>query len=336
MTTSLPTDAEAKGKKPPTAKKSLSGLSNVSSLLNETPGKAPSGEPLQLDLSLVDDDPNNRKFVSEKDILEIAADMRENGQKEPISVRKNPDAPGRYIVNSGHTRKKGAIINGWGTIKGFIDDDFDEYDNIRVNIYRSNLDPRDMRDFVARELAKKVPKGDIAKRLGKSASWLSQYVRLTELPAPLADLFESGQCSDVTVINDLSRLYNSDPDEVAKFVTHKKPNRDNVVELSEFIKAKNKTNETEDHSGSDETPEELDEEQSQQTDKKPQKHKEVDILQIKKPLIVASYMGDAVHILFKKRPQQGHFWIKMCSSGEELEVPAEQLTLVELIDASEK
>jgi hypothetical protein len=47
-------------------------------------------------------------------------------------------------------------------------------------------------------------------------------------------------------------------------------------------------------------------------------------------------MGDAVHILFKKRPQQGHFWIKMCSSGEELEVPAEQLTLVELIDASEK
>lgn len=334
MKTPTAAATDSKEKKPPTQRKPLGGLSNVSDLLNETPAKAPSGEPLQLDVSLIDDDPNNRKFVSEKDILEIAADMLENGQKEPISVRNNPDVPGRYILNSGHTRKKGAIINGWGTIKGFIDNDFDEYDNIRVNIYRSNLDPRDMRDFVARELAKKVPKGDIAKRLGKSPSWLSQYVRLTELPAPLADLFESGQCNDVTVINDLSRLYNSDPDEVAKFVTQKKPNRDNVDELSEFIKVKNKGKE--DNAGGDESPEELEEEQTQQPDRKPQKHKEVDILQIKKPLIVASYMGEAVHILFKKRPQQGQFWIKLCSSGEEIEVPAEQLKLDELIDASEK
>jgi hypothetical protein len=63
-------------------------------------------EPLNIDLDLIDEDPNqprkdNNPGFSEESLNELAETIRSRGVKSPISIHNNPDDPGRYIINHG-------------------------------------------------------------------------------------------------------------------------------------------------------------------------------------------------------------------------------------------
>jgi ParB family chromosome partitioning protein len=90
------------------------------------------------------------------------------GVKTPISVRDNPDAAGRYLINHGARRVRASKLAHKTSIPAFIDNDYNEADQVIENLQRNELTPREIADFIGRELAKGKKKGDIAKELGKS------------------------------------------------------------------------------------------------------------------------------------------------------------------------
>jgi ParB family chromosome partitioning protein len=175
---------------------------------------------MDLPLDLISEDPHqprtkdNPGFSSES-LTELADTIRLRGVKTPISVRENPEASGFFIINHGARRARASKLAGKSSIPAFIDNDYNEADQVIENLQRNDLTPREIADFIGRELAKGKQKGEIAKELGKSASFVSQHVTLLDLPDPIAAAFNSGRCRDVTVINELVTAHKKRPQEVA-------------------------------------------------------------------------------------------------------------------------
>ena len=56
-----------------------------------------------IDIGLLDGDPRNRRDLRGLD--ELAANIELLGLRQPLRVRENPDAPGRFVIVSGHRRR---------------------------------------------------------------------------------------------------------------------------------------------------------------------------------------------------------------------------------------
>ena len=56
-----------------------------------------------IDIGLLDGDPRNRRDL--RGLEELAANIELLGLRQPLRVRENPDAPGRFIIVSGHRRR---------------------------------------------------------------------------------------------------------------------------------------------------------------------------------------------------------------------------------------
>lgn len=211
----------------PTAPAASSGLAldaigDLPALL-ATPKAEPSGRPLELALELIEEDPNQPRKqdnpgFSVDSLKELAATIRARGIKTPISVRVNPHQPGRYIINHGARRVRASRMAEKTAIPAYVDNDYSEADQVIENLQRNDLTPREIADFIGRELAKGFKKGEIAKRLGKSAAFVSQHVTLLDLPEPIAQAFNSGRTGDVTVVNELVIAYKGRPIEVADWL----------------------------------------------------------------------------------------------------------------------
>ena len=56
-----------------------------------------------IDIGLLDSDPRNRRDL--RGLEELAANIELLGLRQPLRVRENPDAPGRFVIVSGHRRR---------------------------------------------------------------------------------------------------------------------------------------------------------------------------------------------------------------------------------------
>lgn len=217
MTSAVKTNAKKKApqaaaEKPKGGGLGLDGLGDLSSLLDEPQAaNAAPGGPQELPLDLIDEDPHQPRTAdnpgfSPESIAEIGETIKARGVKSPISVRENPDAPGRYLINHGARRYRGSKWAEKTTIPAFIDNDYNEADQVIENLQRNELTAREIADFIGRELAKGKKKSEIAKEIGKSPAFVTQHVTLLDLPEPIAKAFNAGRSKDVTVINELGVL----------------------------------------------------------------------------------------------------------------------------------
>lgn len=203
------------------------------------------GGPLMIDITLIDEDPNqprskdNPGFRPES-IAELAASFGPKGPKTPLSLRINREAPGRYLINHGARRYRAGKVKGLSALPAFIDNEYEDADQVIENLQREGMTPREMADYIGRELAKGKKKGQIAQRLGKSASFVTQHATLLDLPEPIAAAFNAGRVNDVTVINELVTAYKGDAAEVTAWLSN--PNqeitRGEVKLLREYLAAK--------------------------------------------------------------------------------------------------
>lgn len=181
------------------------------------------GRPMELEIALIDEDPcqprseDNPGFQAAS-LTELATTVKLRGVKTPISVRDNPQAADRYIINHGARRFRASKLAGKSTIPAFIDNDYSDADQVVENLQRDELTPREIADFIGRELSKGIKKGDIAKSIGKSAAFVTQHVTLLDLPQPIAAAFNSGRARDVTVINELVTCFKVNPDVVTSWL----------------------------------------------------------------------------------------------------------------------
>jgi ParB family chromosome partitioning protein len=282
---------------------------------------------MHIPLKLIDEDPNqprtadNPGFSSES-LRELADTIRLRGVKTPISVRDNPKAKGRYIINHGTRRFRASALAGKTTIPGFLDNDYDNADQVVENLHRNALTPREISDYIGRELARGKKKRDIAKELGKSPAFVSQHVTLLDLPDPIAESFNSGRSRDVTLINDLVTIYTRKPDEVKAWLSDEDQEitRGSVKLLRDFLNEKQ---------GSDGFV--ADDDGLQRQDKKPTSSKS-DPDKLKKAVIKVKHNGRmATLILDRRPPSQDTAWLKY-EDGQIARAKLAHLKMVALVE----
>lgn len=182
------------------------------------------GEPLDIELALIDSDPNQpRRRFDRKGLEELAASIRERAAKglrgviSPVSVRANPDTPGRWILNHGERRLRASEIAGQRTIPAVVDADHDEDDQVLENLQREDLDPMELAGYIARQLERGRKAADLARRLGVPKATITLHKTLATLPPALRRLYDADLCRSPRLLYDLERLHCKHSDAVERW-----------------------------------------------------------------------------------------------------------------------
>lgn len=184
----------------------LTGLADIT--------RAGAGEPLMLSLNLISRDPDQpRKYFDEEALKELAGSIRANGVVQPISVRPDPEAPCRYIINYGERRFLASHIAGMINIPVFVHKAPDDYTQVAENLHRADLSPMEMALFIKRRLDTGEKKYEIAAMLGYKNGYVTEHLALLEAPPCVEKAYANGATSARTLY-DLRRLHDEFPQEV--------------------------------------------------------------------------------------------------------------------------
>lgn len=204
------------------------------------------GAPRMLSIADIDEDPEQprQEFDSEA-LKELAATIAVRGVRQPVSVRKHPTQPGRWLLNFGARRLRASQLAGKVEIPVFVDSPFDSYDQVIENEQREALKPLELALFMQRRLALGETRADIARGMGKSRGYLTFIGALIDPPDWLLALYRSRTCTSVTELYELRKLHETHPDVVAKWSCERESiSRDDVHRLKEAIGSKGVSVET--------------------------------------------------------------------------------------------
>ncbi|MDI1364144.1 MAG: ParB/RepB/Spo0J family partition protein [bacterium] len=304
----------------------LSGL-----LADPTPAsaaQASDGKASEIAMELIEEDPHQpRIYFDQASLEELAATIAIRGVKTPISIRPNPEREGYFIINHGARRYRASGIAGKTTVPAFVDGDYTESDQVIENLQRDALTAREIAEYIGRELAKKVKKGDIAKAIGKSPAYVTQHATLLDLPDPIAEIFQSERCRDVTLINELVGLYKKHPEGVTDWLAddEQEITRGTVRLLKEFLNSG--SGEGEGEGGDDDTP------PAEPAAPKEKEEKEADPDKLKKAIVTVEHDGRPGRLMLNRRPsREGASWMKYDDDGSEFEAELADVRLISVIE----
>lgn len=147
-------------------------------------------------LTDIDPDPEQpRTHFDEAALQELADSMAATGQAVPITVKPVGD---RFVIVTGERRWRAAQLLGWATIRADVQD-IDaataQWQTLVENIQRAGLTPIEE----ALAFQKLVDAGhtqtEIARRIGKTQSYVAQKIRLLRLPADVQEMLNAGRPS---------------------------------------------------------------------------------------------------------------------------------------------
>lgn len=333
--------------------------------------RAPTGEPLRVPLNRIDQDPNQpRKEFSENAMREMTASVSAKGVKSPVSVRRHPDQPGRFILNFGARRLRASIAAGRDTIPAFIDEAHDDYDQVIENEQRENLTPMERALFIKRKLADGETAGKIAKKLGKPNNMVTEHMALIDMPACIEEVYTSGKSQSPKTVYDLRKLYDKHPEKVEAWcVEAEEITRRKVAELTELLNGRKKmpsepgstataddgagastfrhdentspeaANDSDNIGGDDgqgQGPQAAGPEQPLNPEHEKQKKESTttDPSRIKKPVLLVEFDSRSARVMLHRRPTTpGLIHIKYEDSGDEIEVDASRCKINCLVDS---
>ena len=205
----------------------LSGLSRfrASDLLGAGDDRADRGAPTAIALEHIDFDPSQpRRTIREDSIEELGASIRTHGVLEPVSLRTHPQQPGRYVVNRGERRVRAARKAGLLTVPAFIDERVDPFAQAAENLHREDMSPFDLATFVREREKGGLSKSEIARRLAKPRSYISEAAALNDAPESVRHAVESGRLgSDVRTLNRLVAAARGFPERVDELLAGETP-----------------------------------------------------------------------------------------------------------------
>ncbi|WP_298233935.1 ParB/RepB/Spo0J family partition protein [uncultured Azohydromonas sp.] len=213
----------------------LPPLLDVAGLGDDLP---PREEPPRMALDLIDEDPHQpRKQFNPQTLQELADSITAaRGVLQPVSLRPNPDAPGRYIINFGHRRCRAARMAGLADVPYFIGHQCDSFAQIIENEQRDDLSPLDLAAFIRDRVAEGFSQQEIAQRLGKSKGYVSKAAALAEAPAVVVEAVRTGKVVGVTPAYELINLHAAHPEAVEQLVAApQEVTRAAIVELRERL-----------------------------------------------------------------------------------------------------
>lgn len=179
-------------------------LPNKHSESNDEPQTSPAkGPPRQLPIEQLEPNPEQpRKHFDTDQLEELAASIRAHGILQPIVVTPQPIEPGgarRYTIIAGERRWRAAQQAGLHDVPVFVRD-VAEDDRLELalieNIQRADLNPiEEARAYAELITMRSYTQEELAHRVGKDRSTVSNAMRLLKLPAKVQDLVQEGQLS---------------------------------------------------------------------------------------------------------------------------------------------
>lgn len=169
-------------------------------------GAAADGAPMLLPVDAIDEDPGQpRQEFDEGSLRELAETIQARGVRQPISVRPNPAAPGRWLLNFGARRLRASKLAGKADIPAFVDLGVDDYDQVIENEQREGLKPLELALFVQRRLAAGDSQAEIARRIGKGRAYVTYAMALVDAPDWLLAAYREGRCRGLRELYELRR-----------------------------------------------------------------------------------------------------------------------------------
>ena len=157
-----------------------------------------SGVPAEeIEITLIDRNPNQpRKTFKEETLKEMATSIASYGVLQPLLLVKNGD---RYLIIAGERRFRAALMAGLKTVPAIVREFTDQ--QIQEISLIENLHREDLNAIEAAEGMKELmdnhglTQEDVAQRIGKSRPYVTNTLRLLQLPAKVADMVRNGDLS---------------------------------------------------------------------------------------------------------------------------------------------
>jgi ParB family transcriptional regulator, chromosome partitioning protein len=366
----------------------LSGLDdfNLSDLIGGSSKKQESQTPEAGSISYAPlenfhEDPDNARKEFNLDKLQELADSMEQinpttgerrGILEPLSCKRHPDIPDHLIILGGNRRFRAAGMAGLDKAPFIIKDELDDFDKFVLNDQRENLSPLEVAMFIKNRLDAKHKAGEIAKALGRPASYVSDHKIFFDMADSIRDLYDSNLCRSMQALALLHRAYKKNPNEIDAYCLqaaedNQELTTSQVRKFLESLKAPTKndspklqspekeqtgaTNDEEqlsfDGVNTSESSAEDEAEQSfndtsefQQDTDTTNLDSQADALlaqsdtdKIKKAIIQVQYDERAARLITNRRAAYGLAWVKYDDDGHEIEVDLNKVKLVAVIEA---
>lgn len=138
-----------------------------------------------------------RSQFEDKNIEELSESIKVNGVIQPITLRKLGN---NYQLISGERRIRAALKAGLTRIPAFIINVDEDYKMLEIaiieNIQREDLNPIDLANGL-KKLSEEfnLTQEEIAKRVGKDRSTITNFIRLLKLPVSVQDSLRNGEIS---------------------------------------------------------------------------------------------------------------------------------------------
>ena len=179
--------------------------------------------PAELPVDRIYPDPENiRRHCPASTIAELAETIREDGLLQAITVRPHPTEPEAYLISYGERRWRAFRLLGRTMIPAVVDETFDPYRQAIENLQREDLSPFHVAQFVATREAAGDSRGMIAKRLGKSRSFICELAHLMTAPLEIRQAFEGARIDTRTAYL-LARHYREHPERITQWLQDAAP-----------------------------------------------------------------------------------------------------------------
>ena len=190
----------------------LSNLKNLASLAQAA--RIPPGvSVVKLPLDAVRPKPDQVRKAFE-DIRELADSLLQDGQIQPIIVSP-PGADGLHEIQKGERRWHACREASLETIDAIVRDPAVDALNATAgelveNIQRDDLKPLEIAAALQRFIDAGWKQKAIARRIGKTVSFVSSHLSLLRLPPVVMDLYQQGITRDPETLNNLRQLHELD------------------------------------------------------------------------------------------------------------------------------
>ena len=153
-------------------------------------------------LTDIDPDPDQpRQHFDAAALQELADSLAATGQAVPITVKP---AGARFVILTGERRWRAAQLLGWSTIRADVQD-IDaataQWQTLVENIQRAGLTPIEEAHAFKNLVDAGHTQTEIARRIGKTQSYVAQKIRLLRLPAGVQEMLDAGRPSVPEMLN---------------------------------------------------------------------------------------------------------------------------------------
>jgi len=138
--------------------------------------------------AIIPDPDQARKRFDEAELAELAATMADQGQLQPILLRRDPTGTTRWMIVAGERRWRAAVVNGWRSVLAIEHDGDAEVVSLIENLQRIDLNAVEEARGLQRLISEKGwSQAAAARALGKSKGAVSSLLRILDLPPDLLD-----------------------------------------------------------------------------------------------------------------------------------------------------